>query len=175
MKKIMISILISLVIILSMTSIVSAVTTDELLDYLRTQGGSYITESDIVRIERYFKEYPISEEQADQLKTKIDEAKAVVDAVGGDLRNLTSADKDKLKGIANEVATIIDINLVFKKNSVDIYKNGKLIETASLEGNQILVYTGNESNKNVLLISGVAILVLATGTILVRKSLKSAE
>jgi hypothetical protein len=47
-----------------------------------------------------------------------------------DYSKLTDAQKDKLKSIANSAAAIIDVKLVFKKNTVEIYDNaGKLIET----------------------------------------------
>lgn len=178
MRKALVSILVSLILILGMSTMVKATTQDELISYLRTQGGSYITEGDIVRIERHFKQYPISSEQADQLKTKIDEAKAVVDNSGKtEIKDLSKADKDKLRGIANEVAAILDLNLVFEGNKCKIYKDGKLIETAYLVNNKILVYTGSEeeNRNNVIAVTALAIVVLATGAFVVGKRIRSAQ
>ncbi|MBR3153152.1 MAG: hypothetical protein IKF52_06115 [Clostridia bacterium] len=178
MKKIVVSALF-IVVILTVSTMVKAASAEDAINYVKTQGGSYITESDLVRIERHFKEYPITEEQGDQLKTKVDAAKAVLDNSGkAKIKDLSKEDKDKLRSIANEAAAILDLNLVFKGDICEIYKDGKLIETAYLKNNQILVYTGNDeetTNKNVLAIYLVAIIALATGTLYVGKRAKSAK
>lgn len=176
MKKTLVSILVSVAVILSLTTIVKATTTEELINYAREQGGSYVTESDIVRIERYFKQYPITEEQANKLKEKIDSVKAIVDASSTkELKKFSKEDKEKIKSIINEVAAIIDVNVVFRGYYADIYKDGKLLETARIENNQILVYTGNNTNYVVVAISGVAIIALAAGVIIMRKKLNNAK
>ena len=67
---------------------------------------------------------------------------------------------NKLKSIANSAAAIIDVKLVFKKNTVEIYDNaGKLIETIG-QNNGKLAYTGNNVNV-VLTTSVIAIIALA--------------
>ena len=130
MKKTIKVVLITIVALLAITTIVNAATpSEELVSYIKSQGGKYITNSHIVKIERYLKDYPVSESEANQLKEKIDSAKAIVEASGvSNVKNLSKADKEKLKTIANEAAAIIDVNLVFKEDSVVIYKNGKAIE-----------------------------------------------
>ena len=77
-----------------------------------------------------------------------------------DYRKLTDAQKDQVKSIANSAADIIDVKLVFKKNTVEIYNNaGKLIETIG-NNNGKLAYTGNNVNV-VLTTSVIAVIALA--------------
>lgn len=167
MKQTIKIILVAIMAVLAITTMVKAATpSEELVSYIKTEGGSYISNSNMVKIERYFKDYPVSASEAEQIKGKIKEAKAVVQASGvKDLNNLSKEDKEKLKSIANEVAAIINVNLVFKNGSVEIYKNGKLIENVYFS--EKLSYTGNKIN--ILGISTVAIFALATGVFLVRK------
>ena len=77
-----------------------------------------------------------------------------------DYSKLTDAQKDQVKSIANSAADIIDVKLVFKKNTVEIYNNaGKLIETIG-NNNGKLAYTGNNVNV-VLTTSVIAVIALA--------------
>ena len=62
--------------------------------------------------------------------------------------------------IAREAAAIIGLTLVFHANSVDIYKDGALIDSASLGGK--LADTGNNVNL-ALVISSIATIALAAG------------
>lgn len=170
MRKAIKVILIAMVAILAITTIVKAVTpSEELVSYIKSQGGKYISNSNMVKIERYLKDYPVSQGEADQLKTKIDAAKAIIDASGvNNLKDLSKEDKEKLKTIANEAAAIINVSLVFKEDSVEIYKNGKLIENVYFY--EKLSNTGNQLN--LVGIAPVAIFALATVVFLARKSAK---
>ena len=99
----------------------------------------------------------------------IDAAKAIIDASGvNNLKDLSKEDKEKLKTIANEAAAIINVSLVFKEDSVEIYKNGKLIENVYFY--EKLSNTGNQLN--LVGIAPVAIFALATVVFLARKSAK---
>lgn len=170
MKQTMKIILIAIIAILAITTVAKAATpSEDVVSYIKSQGGNYISNANMVKIERYLKDYPVSASEAEKIKGKVDEAKEVVKAAGvKDLSKLSKADQEKLKSIANEVATIINVNLVFKNGSVEIYKNGKLIENVYFS--EKLSYTGNEMN--LLGISTVAIFALATGVFVVRKRKK---
>ena len=62
MKKTIKVVLITIVALLAITTIVNAATpSEELVSYIKSQGGKYITNSHIVKIERYLKDYPVSE------------------------------------------------------------------------------------------------------------------
>lgn len=162
MRKILtISILVA-IIVMAFAGIVNATTTSTLADELYAKGEKYgITTADKVKIERYLSENPVTEEQANQIMAKANEAVAVMEEAGiTNYDKLTTAQKDKLKSIATSAADIIDVKLVFKKGSVEIYDNtGKLIETIG-ENNGKLAYTGNNVSV-VLTTSVVAVIALA--------------
>lgn len=148
--------------VMAFAGIVNATTTNTLADELYAKGEKYgITTADKVKIERYLSENPVTEEQANKIIAKADEAIAVMEKAGvTNYDKLTTAQKDELKSIATSAADIIDVKLVFKKGYVEIYSNdGKLIETVG-ENNGKLAYTGNNVNV-VLTTSVIAIIALA--------------
>ena len=70
-------------------------------------------------------------------------------------------------GISITIVGIIGLTLKFKAKEVEIYKNGKLIETARYDGSK-LVYTGNNVNA-VLVVSSVVVIALVAGFALRKK------
>ena len=120
-----------------------------------------MTLADKVKVEWYLSENTVTDEQVNAIVAKADEAIAVMEAAGTtDYRKLTDAKKDQVKSIAKSAADIIDVKLVFKKNTVEIYNNaGKLIETIG-NNNGKLAYTGNNVNV-VLTTSVIAVIALA--------------
>lgn len=162
MKKSLVISILTAVIVMACATLVNAATTATLADELYSKGSKYgMTSADKVKIERYLSENTVTDEQANAIVAKADEAIAVMEAAGTtDYSKLTDAQKDKLKSIANSAASIIDVKLVFKKNTVEIYDNaGKLIETIG-QNNGKLAYTGNNVNV-VLTTSVIAIIALA--------------
>lgn len=162
MKKILTISMILIMLVMLGTTIVNAVTTETLAEEIYAKGKEYgMTASDKVKIERYLTENPVTEAEAKQIIAKVDEAeKIMVDLGAKSYDDLTKAQKSQLKDIAVSVAEIIDVKLVFKQGSVDIYNNeGKLIETVT-ENNGKLAYTGNSVNI-VLVVSVIAVIALA--------------
>lgn len=162
MKKSLLISILTAVIVMACATLVNATTTATLADELYAKGKKYgMTSADKVKVERYLSENTVTDEQANAIVAKADEAIAVMEAAGTtDYSKLTDAQKDKLKSIANSAASIIDVKLVFKKNTVEIYDNaGKLIETIG-QNNGKLAYTGNNVNV-VLTTSVIAIIALA--------------
>ncbi len=162
MKKSLLISILTAVIVMACATFANAATTATLADELYSKGSKYgMTSADKVKIERYLSENTVTDEQANAIVAKADEAIAVMEAAGTtDYSKLTDAQKDKLKSIANSAAAIIDVKLVFKKNTVEIYDNaGKLIETIG-QNNGKLAYTGNNVNV-VLTTSVIAIIALA--------------
>ncbi len=162
MKKLLGISLLCVMLLIVLATGVNAATTETLADELYAKGVKYgLTSADKVRIERYLSENPVTNEEADKILAKADEAVAVMEAAKEtNYAKLTTAKKDELKAIATEAAKIIDATLVFKVNSVEVYKNGKLIETVT-ETNGKLAYTGNNIT-NILVVSVLAIIALAT-------------
>lgn len=162
MKKSLLISILTVIIVMAYATFANAATTATLADELYSKGSKYgMTSADKVKIERYLSENTVTDEQANAIVAKADEAIAVMEAAGTtDYSKLTDAQKDKLKSIANSAAAIIDVKLVFKKNTVEIYDNaGKLIETIG-QNNGKLAYTGNNVNV-VLTTSVIAIIALA--------------
>ncbi len=162
MKKSLLISILTAVIVMACATLVNAATTATLADELYAKGKKYgMTSADKVKVERYLSENTVTDEQANAIVAKADEAIAVMEAAGTtDYRKLTDAQKDQVKSIANSAADIIDIKLVFKKNTVEIYNNaGKLIETIG-NNNGKLAYTGNNVNV-VLTTSVIAVIALA--------------
>ena len=160
-KSLIITILVAIIIMASAT-LVNATTTSTLADELYAKGSKYgMTTADKVKVERYLSENPVTEEQANAIIAKADEAIVVMESAGTtDYNKLTNAQKDQLKSIANSAASIVDVKLVFKKGTVERYDNkGKLIETVG-QNNGKLAYTGNNVNV-VLTTSVIAIIALA--------------
>lgn len=162
MKKILTISMILIILVMLGATTVNAVTTKTLAEEIYTKGKEYgMTASDKVKIERYLTENPVTDEEAKAIMAKVEEAeKIMVDLKAKNYDDLTKAQKNQLKDIAVSVAEIIDVKLVFKQGSVDIYNNkGKLIETVT-ENNGKLAYTGNSVN-TVLVVSVIAVIALA--------------
>lgn len=162
MKKFLTVSLLFVMLVMAFATVVNAATSATLADDLYAKGAKYgMTSADKVKIERYLSENPVTDAEANAVLAKADEAVAVMENAGvTSYDKLTTAQKDELKSIAKSAAEIIDVKLVFKKGSVEIYdKSGKLIETVT-ENNGKLAYTGNNINV-VLVVSIIAIIALA--------------
>lgn len=190
MKKLL-TISILFVMVLAMcTSIVSATTKAELPDQLFAIGSKYgATASDKIKIERYIADNDLTDAQATAIVAKAKEIAAIMDAAGvTDPTKLSAEDKAKVKSIANEAASIAGVSLVFKSNDVEIYKNGKKLDSvksplsgpasgssngssassAKTTSGKKLVYTG--SNSYVAIAAGsIAVVALATIVIIKKK------
>lgn len=163
MKKTLVISILFAIILMACATVVNATTSSTLADEIYSKGKKYgVTSADKVKIERYLSENEVSDEDANQIISKVDEAVAVMEKAGvvkyGDL---TQSQRDELKTIAKEAADIIDVKLVYKSGSVEIYDNqGKLIETVA-PNNGKLAYTGNDSVNVVLTVSVIAVIALA--------------
>ena len=169
MKKLMSISLLIMVMLLLIATTVNATTNSELPQKLYSMGSKYgMTSADKVKIERYLADYPVTEEQANKIVAKAEEAVKVMEDAGvTNVSKLNSKQLDKIKSIANEAATIVDVTLKFKKNSVEIYKDGKLIEEVTSNTGK-LAYTGNNVNA-VLAVSSVTVIALATVFVVKKK------
>lgn len=169
MKKVLIMTIVMVVALVMSTTAVNAATSADLLAYLtknHTVSGQSVglTEANKVKVERYLTDNPVTDEQATQIMAKGQELIALMESAGvSDPAKLSKADKTKFMSISQEAAEIAGLTLKFNKNSVEVYKDGVLIDTGSL-GNETLKYTGNNVNV-ALVISLVAVLALAIGLV----------
>ena len=177
MRKFLVSILLLIVLVGVLATNSMATTNAELIEFAKsnhTVSGKSIglNAANKVKVERYLTENPVTDAQAGAIMAKANELIALMESAGvSDPANLSSADKEKFMAIAQEGADVIGVKLVFHAHSVDVYKDGKLIESATL-GNK-LAYTGNNINL-ALVISSIAIFALATTGVVVKKRLANA-
>ena len=153
MKKTLTIALLAIITIMALATGVNAATSSTLADELYAKGSKYgMTSADKVKIERYLKENPVTDAQANEI--------------------LTKAQKNEVKSIATEAAKSVDLKLVFNKKSGAIYNNdGKLVETVS-NTNGKLAYTGNVVNVVVLATTVVAL--VAVSAVVARKRIVNA-
>ena len=172
MKKVLTISILAVMLVLMVVTGVNATTNDNLAETLYNKGAKYgMTKADRVKIERYLADHPVTESEANAVVAKADEAIKVMEEAGvTDYTKLSKEQKAKIKSIANEAASIVNVTLVFKTGSVEIYKDGKLIETVSVTTNGKLAYTGN--NNIVLVVSSIAVIALAS--VVARKKLANA-
>ena len=175
MKKIVSSIvMLAIMLTMFLGTSVNAATTNELVDKIYSMGQPYgLTSSDKVRLERFLADNPVTEAEADTLIAKAEEAVAVMENAGAtSVSELTREQKNELQGIAKEAASIVGVNLVFKAGTVEVYKDGKLIESISNNYGK-LAYTGNNIS-TVAVVSLVAIFALAIGLVFARRRVANA-
>lgn len=168
MKKVL-SIAVLFVLLVGMVmGVVNAATTTESVNAIYAIGSKYgMTSADKVKLERFIADNKVTEAQASQLLGKVQEAEKVMVSAGvTEYSKLTAEQKNQLKTIANEAASIVGVSLTFKKGAVEIYKDGKLIETIT-NTNGKLAYTGNEVN--VMLIAASTIAVIALTAVVIKK------
>ena len=173
MKKTLTIALLVVMAIMAFATVVNAATTSTLADELYSKGAKYgMTSADKVKIERYLAENKVTDAQADKILAKADEAIAVMEKAGVTSYNkLTDSQKSEIKSIATEAAKEVDLKLVFKTRSVEIYNaDGKLVETIS-NTNGKLAYTGN--TLNIVLVASV-ISIVAVAAVVARKKLVNA-
>lgn len=171
MKKLLTISILAIALVLMAVTGVNATTNDNLAETLYNIGAKYgMTKADKVKIERYLADYPVTESEANAIVAKANEAAKVMDNAGvTDFNKLSKEQKAEIKTIANQAASIVDVTLTYKSGSVEIYKNGKLIETVT-NNNGKLAYTGNNM---VLVVSSIAVIALASVAV-ARKKLANA-
>lgn len=168
MKKVLVTIMLILTIMMVMIGSTKA-TKETLAEKLFIKFKEYgATEAEKVKVERYLSENDVTEEQEKQILIKADEIIEVIKTENvKDITKLSKEAKSKIKKIAQEAASIIELKLVFYKNKVEIYSSkGKLIEIISVSNTGKLAYTGN----NKLNLIGCLVILMALVTIFIEKN-----
>lgn len=170
MKKVIAVAILIIMIMMFGVSNVEAATSKTLANELYNIGAKYgLTSSDKIKIERYLADNPVTDGQANQVIAKANEAVKIMENAGTtDIKKLTKAQKNNLKTIANEAASIVGVTLTYKNGTVEIYKNGKLLEVITFREGK-LAYTGNKSP--VIVITSLIAVVALTTSIIVRKKI----
>ena len=132
-----------------------------------------MTSADKIKIERYVADNTVTDAQANAVVAKAKEAvKIMEDAGKTNINSLTNEEKNQLKSKANEAASILGLTLTFKSGTVEIYKNGKLIDTVGASNSGKLVYTGN--NTSAILVVSSIVAVALTANFVARKKFANA-
>ena len=168
MNKVLKITLILMAILLCTVSTVKAATTNELIakaseTYTIAGKEVKLSEADLVKVKRYFTEYPVSSENADKIISKIDEAVALMNKEGvSDPTKLSKAKKEELLNIASEAAKLAGASISYDatNKSIAVYKDGKQYDAVSLNSYKF-VSTG-ANNMGIIISSGVAIIAIAT-------------
>lgn len=170
MKKLISMLAIFAILMVGAMSVVKAVTTETLPDELYAIGSQYgMKESDKLRIEKYLSEYPLSDTECNDILSSAQEASQIMkDNNTTDYHSLPADVKAELRALANDAASIAGVTLDFKSDSIDVYKDGKLIDSVTSKGT--LPYTGN--NNIVLVVSSIAVIALVA--VVARKKLANA-
>ncbi len=176
MKKILILSIVFIVLAI-FTTTVNAVTADTIVNDIYELGKKYgVTEADKLRGERYLADNPITDEQANQRYEKALKALSIFDKANAtDVKKLnkqmTTEEKNQFRTTCQEGADIIGVTLTYRNGAVDIYKDGKKIDTYTFTDGK-LPYTGNTLNI-VIVVSSVALIALATFFIAKKKSVNA--
>ena len=171
MRKIFLVSMIFVIALIVIMPTVKASSAATIVDDLYNLGVKYgFTEADRVRGERYISENPITDEQAEKIYTIAQEALEIFERTNATNvkkldKQLTNAEKKEFRAKCQEAADVLGVFLVYNNGCVDIYKDGKLIDTYTFTDDK-LAYTGN-SAKVVLVASAVA--VIGVGALIVRK------
>lgn len=177
MKKVFKSIL---VLVISLFGIINveAKTESELISYMSKTfivAGEKInlTQSDILKLERYLSEYDISSDNIDKIIEEVDNIIAILNKAGvTDPTKLNTNDSEKVLSIAQNAAKLAGASLTYNATNqvISIYRDGKLFDTSSIKPYK-LAQTG-ESNTIYYVISG--LLLISLTTISYRKFRKNA-
>jgi cobalamin biosynthesis Mg chelatase CobN len=170
MKKLQIVMVLAIVLMLVFSINAFAMTESDLVSYIceahSVNGGSFqLSSADQVKVKRYFSNHSVTEEEANQIKAKLDDAVAYIGTTGAtSLSGLTGSEKTELLSKVNSAASVIGVSLVYNSSdkAVDVYKDGEKIE--SLTDTATLVQTGS-SNYQYLIIPAVLAVVAIAGVI----------
>ncbi len=172
MKKILTISLLFIMITMVIMTAVNAATSSTLADQLYAIGQKYgMKASEKVKMERYLADNKLSDEKCNEILALANEADRIMKENGEtDYTKLPTDIKAQLKSLANQAASVAGVTLTFSADGIDVYKDGKLIE--SVTESNTLPYTGNNVN-SILVVSSIAVVALAT-VFVVRKKFANA-
>ena len=175
MKKLLVITVLFVMLAVFATTVVNATTGSELPEIIYEKGKKYgVNESHKVKMERYIAKHPATDEQANQVVAKVDEVVAILENAGvTDPADLSSEDFKKFQTLVTDAATILDVKLVWKSSRVEIMYNGEVEDVIYFS--KKLPYTGSEVDGGniALIVSSVAVVALAAGILLRKKSVNA--
>ena len=175
MKKIILSLVTMLIMIIGVATVAKATTSSTLADEIYSIGSKYgMTAANKVTIERYLSDHPVTDAEANQILAKAREVAKIYDKAGvKKFSELSESDKEKVKSIAISAGNIVNLSVKYKADEVEIYKNGKLVEVGRYNGDK-LIYTGNNTNMTLVVSSVVGVGVALIAVLALRKRIINA-
>ncbi len=169
MKKLLTIALLFIMLTMVVMTAVNAATSNNLPDEIYAIGSKYgMKESDKLRMVRYLSDYPLSDEKCNEILALANQADKIMQENGTtDYKSLPTDVKAQLRTLANDAASIAGVTLNFSADGIEVYKDGKLVESVSESGT--LPYTGN--NVNVIAI-GSSILAIVGLAVIAKKIIK---
>ena len=170
MKKFLTIAILFVIIMMSALTVVNAATTDSLPDELYAIGSKYgMTSAEKVKMERYLKDNPLSDDDCNSIVALAKEADQIMkDNNTTDYKALPDDVKTQLRSLAVQAADIAGVTLDFTSDGINIYKDGKLIESITSANIGKLAYTGNATNIAII-VSAVAVIAIAATVLVKRK------
>ena len=165
MKKVLVIAILAVILMMAVMTVVNAATSSTLADELYAIGSKYgMTQNDKVKMEQYLRDHPLSEADCNEILSLAKQAEQImIENNTTDVHSLSGDVKAKLIDLANRAAAIAGVTLDFKSDRIDVYKDGKWINSF---GSNNLVPTGTQVNA-ALVISSVAVIALAATAITV--------
>lgn len=138
MKKLLSTMLVVVIAIFMLGTVSNATTKNELKEYMTSEKGIagsrlIIRSADKVKLERFFADNEISDEQAGEIKNLIDQAISYMTEDGADQPNemSTPAKRQELIGYAQQAAKVLGLTVSYDatETRLDIYRDGEFIDS----------------------------------------------
>jgi len=179
MRKVLKIALVFAILLFCNITVAKAATNEDLIAYTKKSfdvNGSTVTlkAADKVKVERYLKQYPVTENQADQIIGKIDAGISLLRAANvTDPTKLSKEKKQELLSLGQQAAKIAGAELTYdaKTDAISIYRDGVLIDQATTS--DALVQTGNKDYSYVVYaVASVAVIAIAVFALRINKKSK---
>ncbi len=130
-----------------------------------------LSDDEKVLVERYLEQNEVSSEDADFIAVRVDKAISIIKAEGHvEFKNFSQSSKDKLKALVSEISENTSVKATVTKNSLIVYNQ----DGTKVEVTKLVKQTGSETSK-IAMLAGLSILIVAVGTCLVIKQVKTGE
>ena len=163
MRRILTVLVLAVMLIVATLPVVNASNSNTLPDELYEIGAYYgMTENDRVKMQQYLRQYPLSDADCNTILDLAKQAQQIMIANNArDYHSLPESIQKQLQALALKAADIAGVTLDFKARRIDVYKEGKWINSF---GESNLVPTG--ANGNIALVaSSIAVIALAAAAI----------
>lgn len=130
-----------------------------------------LSDEDKVLVERYLEQNEVSSDDADFIALRVDKAIEIIKKEGNvEFKKFSQATKNKLKALVTEISENTSVNATLTKDSLIVYNE----DGSKVEVTRLVKQTGSETSK-IAMLAGLSILIVAVGTCLVIKQVRTGE